>query len=40
LRLGFKGGGSKIPSHFSFQKVSRKKKIILFSYLCTKGLGL
>jgi hypothetical protein len=31
-------GGTKIPSHFSFQKMSRKKKIILFSYLCTKGL--
>ncbi len=31
-------GGTKIPSHLSFQKVSRKKKIILFSYLCTKGL--
>ncbi len=31
-------GVTKIPSNFSFQKMSRKKKIILFSFLCTKGL--
>jgi hypothetical protein len=31
-------GGTKIPSNFSFQKMSRKKNIILFSFLCTKGL--
>ncbi len=30
--------GTKIPSNFSFQKMSRKKKIILFSFLCTKDL--
>jgi hypothetical protein len=28
----------KVPSNFSFQKMSRKKNIILFSFLCTKGL--
>jgi len=28
----------KVPSIFSFQKMSRKKNIILFSFLCTKGL--
>ncbi len=31
-------GDTKIPSNFSFQKMSKKKKIILFSFLCTKGL--
>jgi hypothetical protein len=27
----------KVPANFSFQKISRKKNIILFSFLCTKG---
>jgi hypothetical protein len=33
-------GGTKIPSNFSFQKMSRKKNIIFFSFLCTKGFGV
>jgi hypothetical protein len=30
-------GGTKIPSKYSFQKMSRKKNIVLFSFLCPKG---
>jgi len=31
-------GGTKILWNSSFQKMGRKKRIILFSFLCTKGL--